>query len=133
MLPLVKHFIGIFNERLKKSIKRFSSEAFELLAEYDWPGNIRELENVIEHCFVLSKTDVIQKETLPRRIKEKELIVNAKTIISGKFDNAQKEIIILSLKKNNGNKTITAKELGMNPSTLWRKMKKLDIHYHLEY
>jgi len=57
---LINHFILHFNERFGKNIKRFSSSAYDLLTEYNWPGNIRELENVIEHCFILCSGEIIQ-------------------------------------------------------------------------
>ncbi len=129
-LPLiVNHFIELFNTKFSKEIKQFSSQAFDILMEYEWPGNIRELENVIEHCFVLCNGKVIQVECLPKRLREqKKLVVTSSNEIqrSG-FKYVERELIISVLNKYDGNRTKAAKELNINPSTLWRKIKKLGI------
>jgi PAS domain S-box-containing protein len=129
-LPLlVNHFIKSFNEKFKKNIKQFSSAAYDLLMEYKWAGNIRELENVIEHCFVLCGGDVIQVECLPKRLREntvKNIIANNSNRKT-RFLDAEKELLISILEKNNWNRSKAAKELEINPSTLWRKMKKFKI------
>ncbi len=126
---IVNHFIEIFNKKFNKNIKQFSSEAFDILLDYNWQGNIRELENVIEHCFVLCNGDVIQVECLPKRLRElkKSSISPVNSDSSKGFKDAEKEFIISILERNAYNRTQTAKELNINPSTLWRKMKKFGI------
>ena len=86
-LPLlVSHFIDLFNEKFGKTIKQFSSSAYELISEYNWPGNIRELENVIEHCFILCSSDIIQTEHLPKSLREnKKFFTRSGKIISVNF------------------------------------------------
>lgn len=129
-LPLIiNHFIKTFNQKFNKNIKRFSSSAFDILMEYNWPGNIRELENVIEHSFVLCSEDIIQAECLPKRLREQKFKINIsnKSYSKKSFKDAERELIISVLEKNNHNHTKTAKELNINPSTLWRKMKKLGL------
>jgi transcriptional regulator with PAS, ATPase and Fis domain len=129
-LPLlIKHFIGSFNAKFNKNIKWYSSTAYDLLIEYNWPGNIRELENVIEHCFVLCNGEIIQVESLPKRLREpvKNNIVSNNTVFQKGFKEAEKELIISVLEKNNWNRTKSAQVLGIDPSTLWRKMKKFKI------
>ncbi len=129
-LPLIiNHFIESFNKKFNKNIKQFSSAAFDILMEYNWPGNIRELENVIEHCFVLCNDDTIQVDCLPKRLREQKPKTSNTNIQNYKkgFKDAERELIISVLEKNNYNKTKTAEELNINPSTLWRKMKKLGI------
>ena len=123
---LVNHFIESFNKKFNKHIKQFSSSAYDILMDYDWPGNIRELENVIEHCFVLCNVDVIQIECLPKRLREfgkKNIVFNNSGTKKG-FKETEKDLIISVLEKNNWNRTKAAKELEIDPSTLWRKMKK---------
>ena len=129
-LPLlVNHFIDHFNKKFDKSIKQFSSSAYELISEYNWPGNIRELENIIEHCFILCNGNIIQTEHLPKNLKiQKEKTSSEKSLhIKNNLIETEKEIIISALENNKWNKKQTAKELKINPSTLWRKMKKYNI------
>jgi PAS domain S-box-containing protein len=126
---LVNHFIEKFNEKFKRDIKHFSSSAFDILMDYNWPGNIRELENVIEHCFVLCGSDVIQIEHLPKRLREENFNSITKNT-SGNLNHlkdAERNIIINTLKKHNGNRSKTAEELNIHPTTLWRKMKKFNL------
>lgn len=131
---LVNHFIEKFNSKFERNIKHFSSSAFDILMDYNWPGNIRELENVIEHCFVLCDSDIIQIEHLPKRLREGEF----NTIQGGGTNNfnhikdAERNIIINTLKKHNGNRTKTAEELKIHPTTLWRKMKKFNLLEEME-
>lgn len=130
-LPLlVNHFIESFNIKFGKQIKHFASSAYDLLLDYRWSGNIRELENVIEHCFILCSGEVIQSEHLPKRLRypSDEREKNHRISEANNLKDAEREVIILTLKKHNGNKKLTAKELGINPSTLWRKMNRLGIN-----
>ncbi len=126
---IVNHFIELFNKKFNKNIKQFSSEAFDILLDYNWPGNIRELENVIEHCFVICTGDIIQVECLPKRLREQKFKTSVELHSNSKkgFQEAERELILSVLEKNNHNRTKAAKELNINPSTLWRKMKKLGI------
>ena len=126
---LVNHFIESFNKKFNKNIKQFSSAAYDLVMDYNWPGNIRELENAIEHCFVLCSGEIIQVECLPKRLREqsKKTIVFENHNAQKGFKETEKALIISVLEKNNHNRPKTAKELNIDPSTLWRKMKKLGI------
>lgn len=129
-LPLlVNSFITKYNQIFNKSIKHFSTAAYDKLLHYDYRGNIRELENIVEHCFILCDSDIIGPEHLPERIRGFEKTVTDENNINSRevFKEKEKEIIINLLRKNNGSRSKTAEELGINPSTLWRKMKKLGI------
>ena len=129
-LPLlVSHFIDHFNEKFGKSVRQFSSSAYELLSDYEWPGNIRELENVIEHCFILCPGSIIQLEHLPKSIREGSLqsLIPLSTQIRKNIMETEKGLILFTLEKNKWNKKATAKELNIDASTLWRKMKKFKI------
>ncbi len=129
-LPLlVNHFIEQFNKKFGKNIKQFSSSAYEIISEYNWPGNIRELENVIEHCFILCNGEMIQVEHLPKRLKIAHVNNDSKNVMrsSNNILGTEREIILSALQSNKWNRALTAKQLKINPSTLWRKMKKLKI------
>jgi transcriptional regulator of acetoin/glycerol metabolism len=93
------------------------------LRKYHFPGNVRELENAIEHAFVLCRGNEILPEHLPESILKES---NAITDISNNGNN-EREVILESLTRNHGNKSRTAVELGINRSTLWRKLKSLGI------
>jgi len=113
---LIDHFIKKISEKegiVKKSI---SNKAVSLLKEYDWPGNIRELENLTERLIIISKDNKITLKDLPQNIVEK--------VNSNKDQLTEKEKIINSLKKSNGNKTKAAKILGISRKTLYNWIKK---------
>ncbi len=124
---LVSHVIKKYNEKFSKNVTHFSPDAFDFLQNYSWPGNIRELENVIEHCFVVCRSDIIQIEHLPDRIKHISITKGINT--SNLIQNVERNLLIEVLKKHNGNKSKASRELNINPSTLWRKMKKLGITF----
>ena len=122
---LIDHFIEQFRGRRQKPIDRVSGDVMALLRRYPWPGNIRELENAIEHAFVLCRGDVIEVEHLPVRIgtgvREEE---NSSTPFG---DSSPAAVIRESLARNDGNRSETARELGMHRATLWRKMRQYGI------
>lgn len=126
---LVNHFIDTFNLHFGKKIKGFSPNAYDVLMEYRWPGNIRELENVIEHCFVLCRGEMIQIEDLPKRIKNTgpDTPDNTGAYKVKDLKDAEKELILSALNRNKWNKSKTALELKIDFSTLWRKMKRYNI------
>ncbi len=126
---LIDAFVKKFNAKTGKQITGLSDEALRLLLKHDYPGNIRELENIIEHAFVLCKGNQIDVDCLP-----KELTANLeKTDISDSiqeespFQKAEAEIIEKTLKKHDGNRSQTAQELGIDRTTLWRKMRKYGL------
>lgn len=126
---LVNHFIQQFNKRFHKSVSHFSPEAYHLMEKNPWYGNIRELENVIEHCFVLCRNDIILTEHLPERLLQNH--ANGYTDFDALKENMEKKMILQILENNDGSKIKTAQELNINPSTLWRKMKKYKISFKI--
>lgn len=132
---LTKHFIETFKARTGKSISGISEEALAVLMRYNFPGNIRELENIVEHAFVLCKSNIITPACLPDDIINSSTATD--TLQKTKNRNneahplkqAEAETILSVLKRYNGNRTKTAAELGIDKSTLWRKMKK----YHIQF
>ncbi len=122
---LVDHFLKLFKIKNKNTIERISPEALKILRKYSFPGNVRELENAIQHTFVMCRNGVILPEHLPESILDEYLISKD---VSNKVED-EKEVILETLKRNNGNKSKAAVELGMHRSTLWRKIK--DLHVNL--
>ena len=124
---LIERFIHRFNEVYNKNICCLSDEAMTVLLSYDFPGNIRELENSIEHCFVLCQRNVIEPQHLPSSIKKS--IMGEQSNMSTFRTLRQMEALMIeqALNRNEGNRTVAAKELGINTSTLFRKLKSLNI------
>lgn len=125
-LPLlVEHFIDRFNRIKGKDIAGIADDALAVLMHHAWPGNIRELENVIEYAFVLCSSGLVRIEHLPKELMPPD---SSNMSVSGTtLEAIERRCIIEALKKNNGRKLATAQELGINKTTLWRKIKKLGI------
>jgi len=123
---LIKHFIRRFNILKGKNIEGVSDEVMNVLMAHDYPGNIRELENIIEHAFVLCKESYIQLSHLPAHFRKREIPFE-KTVTLEEFE---KLYISITLEKNSWNRNKTADELGIDKSTLWRKIKKYDLKEH---
>lgn len=124
---LVEHFIARFNARQNKDVSGVSSEVMNVLMRCDFPGNARELENTIEHAFVLCRSGMIELRHLPQEILEcSDLPVRA--VAPGASLRSVETIHIEnSLRRHNGNRTAAAEELGIHPTTLRRKIRTLDI------
>lgn len=114
----------------RKNKKTISQPAMSKLVEYNWPGNIRELENVIERCVVITPESVINLEDLPEYIIDFEES-NDENILSNKLnyaiDVAEKEMILKILKECNGNRTKASEFLGISRRSLHRKIAKYNI------
>jgi len=123
---LVEHFIHSFNLRKGKNVQGLRDEALGLLLRHDFPGNVRELENIIEYAFVLCQGTTIEPEHLPKELVKDRPEKTGETS-SDHLRSAEKEIIIEALRRNDGHRARTAKELGIDKSTLWRKMKRFGI------
>ncbi len=126
---LVEHFIHRFNIRTGKNIQGLSQEAMSCLMRHDFPGNIRELENIIEHAFVLCRENQITMMHLPADLLNAQSSVSDITTSAEADPMAQNEARLIRriLEKHHGNRRKTAEELGIHKTTLWRKMKKLKI------
>ncbi|MDD3730891.1 MAG: sigma 54-interacting transcriptional regulator [candidate division Zixibacteria bacterium] len=120
---LVNHFIELFRRKRRKSITKVSPEALAALRQHPLPGNVRELENAIEHAFVLCHGTEIRTEHLPPHIISRNLPAN----FTDHYKRNEKDIILETLQRYNGNKVKAAKELGIHRSTLWRKIKMLGL------
>ena len=123
---LVDHLIGRFNLLRDRSIADISSDALITLMNHDYPGNVRELENILEHSSIWCKNGLILPDHLPQYLRSRGGNGTARFPIGGA---REVECILIkeSLRRHNWNRAATAKELGMHRGTLWRKMKQMDI------
>jgi len=124
---LVERFIAKFNRLQGKDVAGLSREVLAALMEYDYPGNVRELENIIEHAFVLCQSGLILPEHLPSHLREESVV--GLSVGSGGMDlkSMERVLIAAALRKHSGSRTLAAKELGINVSTLYRKIRSLNI------
>lgn len=136
--PLLMYFINLFNEKTGKKFKGVSEEALKLFLRYDYPGNVRELKNIVEKIMILENGDNILPEHLPyemRRNSENEGDVRPdlsydrvyKEGLPAYIEKIEKDIILKALKECDGNKSEAAKILKLDRSTLRYKMKQYGI------
>ncbi|RUM28137.1 MAG: sigma-54-dependent Fis family transcriptional regulator, partial [Aquifex sp.] len=118
---LVNYFLEKFSKTYGRKIKGISPEAMKLLLEYDYPGNVRELENAVEHAVVVSKGSVIREEDLPEEIRM------GRKFKKSPEGNKEIEKIKEALERAGGNKSLAAKILGIHRTTLWRKLKEYGL------
>ncbi len=158
---LVEHFVRKFRARFSKNISGVEHDVLKVFYNYPFPGNVRELEKIIEYAFIICEKEKIALTHLPPELisvkedpkeatvspeqnqihqSENEHIISiisdylSKMNISGKkyhtqkiSDAEEKELIITTIRKNNGNKANAARELNMHYTTLWKKLKKYNI------
>ncbi|MBI3802264.1 MAG: sigma 54-interacting transcriptional regulator [Nitrospirae bacterium] len=125
---LVTHFIDRFNKEMGKKITQVSPDAMEILMEYDYPGNIRELENIIEHVMVFCTGEVLQAEHLLKDIQTSRGDIIGKVIEQDDPLRAmEQELILKALNQAGWNYKKTAEKLKMSRTTLWRKLKEYGL------
>jgi PAS domain S-box-containing protein len=121
---LVEHFLRRFNLKMNKRISSVSPEVMDLFMRYNFPGNIRELENALEHAFVICPTSQIKPDDLPRELIEKAAHTPIlSTASKDPLKEAEFETILRVLEKQGGNRKKAAEELGISLVTLWRKLR----------
>ena len=130
---LAEHFLRKYLAGSRKSIQGFSAEVVELLGRYNWPGNVRELENCVERAVVLCRQVMIGPDDLPpavlagaRSQRTAARSASGKTLHEA-LEGPQKEIIVAALEQNHQNRQATAAQLGINRTTLYKKMKKYGL------
>jgi PAS domain S-box-containing protein len=124
---LVEHFIDRFNRLQQKAIRGIRGEALSLLMAHHWPGNIREMENVIERAFILCDRAYIGIAHLPEELTAHGKLKTGTSSIRSAREMLDIQAICSALARNNNNRLAAAKELGIHKSTLFRKIKKLGI------
>ncbi len=128
-IPLLSfHFLNKYSKLMNKDVKELSEEAMEILLQYDFPGNVRELENIIERGVALTRGQTIEKIHLPDDLRGAALQTFRKK--DGKYpslEEMERSYIQWVLKEVGENKTEAAKYLGIDRVSLWRKLKKLGL------
>lgn len=120
---LVEFFIEKISKRLNIKKKELSRESIGKFIEYDWKGNVRELENLIERMIVLEDSDIIDMDSIPKMSKKSEMLNTLN------LEMLEKQAILKALERSEGKKKKAAQLLGVHPSTLYRKLTKLNIDY----
>ncbi|MDH4101451.1 MAG: sigma 54-interacting transcriptional regulator, partial [Nitrospirota bacterium] len=125
---LIRHFIAKFNKEMEREINNIAPRSMDLLTEYAYPGNIRELENIMEYIFVRCQGNTIMPEHLPKDLQQADRYIVEKTIETEKpLESLEKEMILKILNQSNWKLGDVAQKLGVSRTTLWRKMKSLGI------
>ncbi len=124
---LVIHFLKIYQEKNNKVIDGISEDVLDILTDYQWPGNVREIKNVIERAVVLTQDRIITLKDLPENIS-REKIGDRKLIIpfGMPLREIEKKVILETLRRSKGDKEVTANLLGITPRTIYRKMNSLE-------
>jgi len=132
---LAEHFLRVYSAQHNRNKLDITDEAMEYLERYTWPGNVRELENVIERAALLSKNKFIGPEDLPNSIKQEqnqEQETYKLMSLKGALAGPEKNIIRQALEANHWNRQATARALGINRTTLFKKMKHYDLYAEAE-
>src|SRR5687768_15918467 len=126
---LIEHFLVRIAGLRGEPHKRLHPTSLELLQEYQWPGNVRELENALERAVILTAGDQIMPDVLPERVTERksEPLVSTRAPLNPTLDAVERAYILWVLQNEGGNKSRAAEVLGIDPSTLYRKLSRYGV------
>ena len=124
---LVDRFISKFNRLQNKDVSGVSAETLAILMEQDYPGNVRELENIIEHAFVLCRGGLIEPHHLPPSLRGDSDFKPTRGRGARTLKALEAVHIADAIRRHGGHRTDAARELGIDPSTLFRKVKSLGL------
>jgi PAS domain S-box-containing protein len=128
---LISNFLKQYNVTKGSAVSRIAEDAMDILLNYDYPGNIRELENIIEHACVLCQGELIEWRHLPMYIQGIKGHMGVDRVagaeVTSTRDQRERELIVEVLEKHRWHRQKAAQALGMDRTTLWRKMKKYEI------
>lgn len=134
LVHLIEHFIKKYIADTKKQKAEFSKEALDLLMKYDYPGNVRELENIVHHSVVIARNEIITTDDLPVNLKilksdsrDVPVSANENLPFTEQVDNLEKKLIFDALDKTDGNQTKAAKMLGISERNLRYRLNKWGI------
>jgi transcriptional regulator with PAS, ATPase and Fis domain len=132
---LAQHYLDEFRTQTGKTVTGFNEQALQMLQRYHWPGNVRELVNVVERAIVLTKRTVIGIEDFPEALRRGATVPDALQSrgnganLKAALANPERQIILDALENNGWNRQNTAEMLGINRTTLYKKMKKYGIEF----
>lgn len=132
LAALIVHFIRRFNLQYGRDVRDVDENARSILRNYEYPGNVRELESIIAHAVIMSEGNIIRVQDLPEHVIHRALNRPALPHYDSSDDiptleRMEEQLIRLALDKLDGNQTEAAKRLGISRSTLWRKMRQYGI------
>lgn len=126
---LIDHFFVHFCNRHQRSLKQFDNHAMELMCSAMWPGNVRQLRNVIERLVVMVPDDVVAAHRLPVELQKNEAgPVNGVQLLAAAAENAEKQAIVAALTLSNSHREDAAQSLGISVRTLHYKMNRYGLH-----
>ncbi|MDK2955962.1 MAG: two-component system, NtrC family, response regulator HydG [Desulfovibrionales bacterium] len=125
---LCSYFLQKYNRDFDKRVEQFDAEVMDLLQRYPFPGNVRELENVVERAVILCEGRTVRKRHLPERFRTGRIPARQERNRTGFVTLAELETQYIQevLEATHGNKSEAAKVLGINRASLWRKLKRLE-------
>ncbi|MCI0370336.1 MAG: sigma-54 dependent transcriptional regulator [candidate division NC10 bacterium] len=125
---LAQHFLAVASRRMDKAVRGFTEEVLGLLRAYDYPGNIRELENAVEQAMAFTTGSLIRSEDLPEALRGgPRATEDERTPGPGTLEEMERDLILRRIRDLNGNLSLAARALGIGRTTLWRKMKAYRI------
>ncbi len=125
---LVGHFVTAFSEQTGKKIGGASQETMDIMVDYSWPGNVRQLENAIEHAFIHCTGGLIQPHHLPEELQQPHRwVIERASAAQRPLESLEKELILTALERTSWRRSEAARVLGISRSSLWRKMRKHGI------
>ena len=134
ILVLAEYFLEEFNKKLQRNVKGFTKKALKLIYEYDWPGNVREMENTIERCLIISEKNQLDVDDLPQHIRaadpsvssdQQNVMFTDDNIVP--FEKIKEKSIRHALKVTGGNIVEAARKLQLGRATIYRLMEKYGI------
>lgn len=123
---LASYFLAKHSAHLRKPVRGFSTQALAALVRHDWPGNGRELENVVQRMIIFALGEMLDLDSVPLDLVERRDSRHARPdhLSPQTLDEVEADFIAKTLRENNGNRAATAEVLGIDKSTLWRKIKR---------
>ncbi len=119
---LIKHFVDLFAKRYNREISGFDAASVKKLEQYDWPGNVRELRNLVEHHVVLADSSELKVDYLPESNQAEDVLDDDFPTLA----ELEQRYVMKVMERYDGNRKMVAEALGIDKSTLWRKLQQYE-------